>query len=281
MATQTPQPVCSFNKYGHCKFQKKCRKMHVEEICESLECEQRKCSLRHPKLCSFYRDYKFCKFAEYCSFSHNIHNNHSNEALEKEISDIKKNLDLLRERENENENKIQILDSEINEREVLIKNIYSKFEESIEKIDMLEKKVKMVEDKNNYLQSKIEMFEKRNHTSTENFVCNICDLILKTKLEMTEHKKEAHRNKENDIETVSEIVTESESSNLPKADEKIFQCYKCNFKSSSDHGLKIHNAKKHSASNNFNSPFVHSPRGPFPAQFPPRYPPRFPHSPMW
>ena len=281
MASKTPQPVCSFNKYGHCKFQKKCRKMHEDKICESLECEPRNCSLRHPKVCSFYRDYKFCKFAEYCSFSHNIHSNHSNEALEKEISDIKKNLDLLRERENENENKIQILDSEINEREVLIKNIYSKFEESIEKIDMLEKKVKMVEDKNNFLQSKIEMFEKTNHTSTEPFVCNICDLILKTELEMTEHTKETHGNKENDIVTVSEIDTESESSNLSKADEKTFKCYKCTFKSSSDHGLKIHNAKKHSSSNYFNSPCVLSPRGPFPANFPPRYPPRFPHSPMW
>ena len=39
--------VCSFNKYGHCKFQKKCRKMHEDKIYESLECEPRKCNLRH------------------------------------------------------------------------------------------------------------------------------------------------------------------------------------------------------------------------------------------
>jgi hypothetical protein len=82
--------------------------------------------------------------------------------------------------------------------------------------------VNLVEDKNNFLQSKIEMFEKTNHTSTENYVCNIYDLMLKTELEMTEHTKEAHGNKENDIETVSDIDTESESSNLSKADEKTF-----------------------------------------------------------
>ena len=87
---------------------------------------------------------------------------------------------------------------------------------------------------------------------------------------MTENTKKQQGNKENDIETVNEIETESESSNLPKADEKTYKCYKCNFKSSSDHGLKIHNAKKHSASNYFNSPCVLSPRGPFPAKFPPR-----------
>ena len=189
MATQPPQPVCSFNKYGHCKFQKKCRKMHEDKIYESLECEPRKCNLRHPKVCSFYRDYKFCKFAEYCSFSHNIHKNF-NDGLEKEISDIKIKLDLLREKENEHDNQLRNLENEINEREILFRNFNIKFEESVEKIGMLEKKVKMVEEKNHFLQSKIEMFEKTSHTSSDNLGCNICDLIFKTKLEMNEHTKE-------------------------------------------------------------------------------------------
>ena len=102
MATQPPQSVCSFNKFGHCKFQKKCRKMHNDKVCERLECDPRKCSLRHPKLCSFYSDYKFCKFAEYCSFSHNIHNNSNSN----DISDIKKNLHILKEKEKNHEEEI-------------------------------------------------------------------------------------------------------------------------------------------------------------------------------
>ena len=44
--------------YGHCKFAVKCR------------CETRKCNLRHPRICSFFRDYKRCKFGEWCSFEH-------------------------------------------------------------------------------------------------------------------------------------------------------------------------------------------------------------------
>jgi hypothetical protein len=54
MATQ---PVCLFNKFGHCKFQKKCKKMHIIEVCGILDCEVRNCKLRHPKVCSFYRDF--------------------------------------------------------------------------------------------------------------------------------------------------------------------------------------------------------------------------------
>ena len=99
MATQ---PVCLFNKFGHCKFQKKCRKMHIIEVCGILDCEVRNCKLRHPKVYSFYRDYSYCKFSEFCSFSHNI-GNHSNDALEKEIKDIQKELKLLKEKENEHE----------------------------------------------------------------------------------------------------------------------------------------------------------------------------------
>ena len=87
MATQPVQPVCSFHKYGHCKFQKKYRKMHNDKICETFECDPRMCTLRHPKVCNFYRDYNYCKFAEFCSFSHNIKNN---DAFEKEMVDMKK-----------------------------------------------------------------------------------------------------------------------------------------------------------------------------------------------
>ena len=89
---------------------------------------------------------------------------------------------MLREKEDEYDNQIRSLETEINEREILFRNFYIKFEESVEKIGMLEKKVKMVEEKNNFLQSKIEMFDKISHTSSEYFGCNICDLIFKTKL---------------------------------------------------------------------------------------------------
>ena len=101
--------------------------MHTTEICDVLECEVRNCNLRHPKVCSFYKDYNYCKFAEFCSFSHKICNN-SNDALEKEIEDIQKKLKPLKEKETENDYKIIKLEKEINEKENLIRNVFAKFE---------------------------------------------------------------------------------------------------------------------------------------------------------
>ena len=68
MATQN---VCRYFKFGFCKYLEKCRFVHVTEICENPECDAaRSCSLRHPRICKFYRDYKRCKFGEWCCFKH-------------------------------------------------------------------------------------------------------------------------------------------------------------------------------------------------------------------
>ena len=41
MATQF---LCLFNKYVYCKHGEKCRKRHVNEICEKTSCDSSKCS---------------------------------------------------------------------------------------------------------------------------------------------------------------------------------------------------------------------------------------------
>ena len=58
MATQN---VCSFNKFGYCKFRNNCRKMHVNENCENESCEITTWKLRHPKPCRYFRDLRRCK----------------------------------------------------------------------------------------------------------------------------------------------------------------------------------------------------------------------------
>ena len=64
------QNVCGFFKFGYCKFRNKCRKMHVSEKCERKTCDIKSCNLRHPKICRYFRDRKFCKFGEWCCFDH-------------------------------------------------------------------------------------------------------------------------------------------------------------------------------------------------------------------
>ena len=67
MATQN---VCRYFKFGFCRYMDKCRFKHVKELCENHDCEVISCSLRHPKICRFYRDYNRCKFGEWCYFKH-------------------------------------------------------------------------------------------------------------------------------------------------------------------------------------------------------------------
>ena len=66
----TSETVCQFNKYGHCKFSEKCRRLHIKETCENKTCEIFNCSKRHPKKCLFFEQYNRCKFGEFCSYSH-------------------------------------------------------------------------------------------------------------------------------------------------------------------------------------------------------------------
>ena len=62
--------LCLYNKFGFCKHGDKCRKEHVQEICENNECNQSECRRRHPKECKYFKLYKRCKFNEFCAFSH-------------------------------------------------------------------------------------------------------------------------------------------------------------------------------------------------------------------
>ena len=70
--------------------------MHKSEICQNSSCEIRSCSLRHPKTCKYFRDYRRCKFGEYCYFLHkeNENENSVNEIRIK-IEDNKKKIDVL------------------------------------------------------------------------------------------------------------------------------------------------------------------------------------------
>ena len=42
MATQS---VYEFNKFGFCKYKEMCRKKHVGELCENLNCDIKTCNL--------------------------------------------------------------------------------------------------------------------------------------------------------------------------------------------------------------------------------------------
>ena len=112
MATQN---VCKYHKFGFCKYSEKCRFPHVKEECENKECEVRSCNLRHPKICTYYKDYRRWKFGEWCSFKHV-------EKIEINKREIFEKLDRL-------EKLVKVKDSIIDKREIF------------KKLDKLEKNV--------------------------------------------------------------------------------------------------------------------------------------------
>ena len=128
--------VCSFNKFGFCKFGSTCRKQHVSEKCSTKNCEVQRCSLRHPKTCRYYRDYGNCKFGEWCFFNHII-------PVSKEMGEIQKTFDSKLEIF---ENNLKTLKECIAEKDLHILQfkeqvlgLETKIDELVEKVSNLEK----------------------------------------------------------------------------------------------------------------------------------------------
>ena len=85
--------MCRTNKYGYCKYGDNYRYRHIDEKCETKNCNVFDCDKRHPKICNFIRDYGQCKFNTYCKYDHDKPKNIKEtfekiEDLEKKIYDL-------------------------------------------------------------------------------------------------------------------------------------------------------------------------------------------------
>ena len=63
----------------------------MKEICENSACDISNCSYRHPKVCKWYREYRYCKF-DPCLFLHK-ENDANIDILKKENEAILKNIE--------------------------------------------------------------------------------------------------------------------------------------------------------------------------------------------
>ena len=80
--------ICSFNKFGFCKFGETCRKRHVQKCCDSIECDILSCENRHPKICRFFITYKRCKFGDFCKYKHEVESSENKVNLEIKIKNL-------------------------------------------------------------------------------------------------------------------------------------------------------------------------------------------------
>ena len=71
MATElSTETICKFNQRGFCKFRSMCRKRHIIEVCQKINCDISGCQLRHPQKCRYFYIYGECKFEDDCAYLH-------------------------------------------------------------------------------------------------------------------------------------------------------------------------------------------------------------------
>ena len=171
--------VCSFNKFGFCKFRANCRRQHIKEICSNKGCEIEKCSQRHPRICRYHRDIGYCKFGKWCLFKHEtLSSPKEMKVIAKKLETIEKDLEekgiaienLASSKTNNLEEVLKTVDDKIDNFENNLLTLKKCIAEKDTFISKLEKKVvdleTKLEDISKLYNEKIEELEKR---------VNVCD----------------------------------------------------------------------------------------------------------
>ena len=82
------QEICKRNKFGYCMHGDLCRLLHVNTVCEKIDCDIFSCRSRHPYSCKYYKEFRRCRFLEYCKYKHEK----ALDSIEKETKDEPKNM---------------------------------------------------------------------------------------------------------------------------------------------------------------------------------------------
>ena len=120
MAAQ--QNVCKYNKFGFCKYQDRCRNLHVNEICENSACDWSNCMQRHPMKCKYYTEFMICKFSP-CAFKH-VKNDEitdvDNEVCDDRFLEVERKIDNLEKQLSDKNDVIDGLVKKVNDLENVI-----------------------------------------------------------------------------------------------------------------------------------------------------------------
>ena len=228
---QQNRNICIFNKFGFCKFKTNCRKQHILEICSNQNCETKRCSLRHPKTCRYYRDIGYCKFGEWCYFKHE---NGTSKEIEEKVKILDAKFETIKKCISEKDevienlkNKILILEEKLLELEKLL----GQTKESID----LDDKIKDIEEKQNNL---IE-------DSREKYKCNKCDFTTYFRKGLNIHKKKMHKvyscvDCDELFDDLKDSKVHAYTHSFTITDKNIHQCKNCDFKTKNLNSIEVH-----------------------------------------
>ena len=230
----TAQNICRYFKFGFCKYLVKCRFQHIKEICENKDCNVKSCSLRHPKICSFYREYNRCKFGEWCLFKHVDENKNSDEEILSKIENLEKLIE-------QKDSLISIL---------------------VEKVKFIEEKLAIHEATEDSTENLSDDKQIRKET-VEIFKCNFCNFESNSKKDVQIHIKKKHGKKfecdqcekvfESETEKNLHRKTHSFKSRFINTKREDHVCENCDFICKSIYTMEVHIGKCYS--NNFECGF--------------------------
>ena len=215
--------LCLFNKFGYCKFGERCRRHHINEICEESSCEIFHCRQRHPKNCKFYRNYGRCKFSP-CAFKHEV------------VTEKNDTVKLMKEMKVISD-KLADLESAIIEKNQQIEEMSAK----IQRLETLEIKtnekeiIRKLEEKLRYFEEKFKLVDKTNEMFSS-FVVDACSSIDDLVVELND-----------DIGNATIENGDDDDEDLTRTFDNPFRwrCSVCEFTAKSERGLKAHKTRKH------------------------------------
>ena len=182
MDANNSENVCKHFKFGYCKFQEMCRLKHVKEICSDKFCEITECSKRHPRECSYFRDYNRCKFGTFCFYRHE----------DKALDEKSEKIMIL-------ETKLDTLEKKMEDAEAAIDRLNT----MTCCIEKLEKKVQEVAQNNFILIHAVDDIEKTAKLNEKNldilfnqqdiFSCSVCEKEFESESLLRTHTESDHR----------------------------------------------------------------------------------------
>ena len=218
------QNVCRYFKFGFCKYLERCQYLHVKESCENNECDVRSCNLRHPRICSYFRDYNRCKFGDWCYFKHVNKNENRDTEIIKKIKDLGKL---------------------IMEKDALIDNLENRIRSIEEKLSIGDKTFE------DFTENLADEKEERKR-ATDLFKCDICEFESISKKGLHIHKKKKHAKKfecdlcgkvfDSEIEGKLHRKTHSFKSTFVNTKEEQ-ACKNCDFKCRCIYTMEVHIGK--------------------------------------
>ena len=208
--------VCTFSKFGYCKFGKKCR----NDICAFNYCDKVKfCKKRHPRKCYYFCAYGYCKFGCDCQFKHeneavkdtrrlvddNEKCREENKNLKIELSEISEKCEKVKvelDKVMEQQSKQDIRDNEYikKETDLVQRRFIQQFETPKELIAIQNKKIFDLS-----TQIEVLMIENVELKRKKLFECDECNYETKSIDKLQEHRQEYHSA---DCDTESESESE-------------------------------------------------------------------------